>query len=170
MSFGVNIGGSVPLKLEPGQTVEGGLYLAVETGFVAIHHFEGAGAVAEALENDVDSGGGRQGGDISRLLVAFVVEAGAFDIPQTAETPFGDGHDLDKSLLGGALGLVLLMEASEEFVEVFQVFSAKDYAAGEHAVTGGIFGAAGFAFRGDGAPGFQRVDAIGGDFSVRCHK
>jgi hypothetical protein len=158
------------LKFKAGQTIEGGFDLAVEAVFVAIHHFEGAGAVAEALESDGGSGGGLEVGDFSRLLVAFVVEAGTFDVPQTAEAPFGYGQDLDESLLGGVLGLVIVLEIGQDLAEVFEAFRAEDYAAGQHAVADAIFGAAGFALRSDWARRFERVDAIGGDLFVSCHK
>jgi hypothetical protein len=145
---------------------EGFIVLAVATGLIAVHEFEGAGLLAEAGEGDPGAGGG-VGGERSLVLLfgvlaELVADGGAFHAGETHLTPFGDGHGFDERDFVRGFGAEGGFEVGDELVKDLAGLAFKKYDCSDHAVAEVVADGTGFAFGGDGAPGSGAVATGGG--------
>jgi hypothetical protein len=149
---------------------EGFIVLAVATGLVAVHEFEGAGLLAEAGEGDVGAGsgvGGQRGGVLLfGVLAELVADGGAFHAGETHLTPFGDGHGFDERDFVGGFGAEGGFEVGDEIVKDLAGLAFNKYDFGDHAVAEVVADGTGFAFGGDGAPGSGAVATGGGALGI----
>lgn len=93
-----------------------------------------------------------------------------FGSEKAAETPAVGDHLIDEELLAGIGGAASFGEFPGEEIEVGGVLAGDDLLDGMDAGFDGVEAGGGFAFGGAGAGRGERVSAIGGDLSGRCHK
>jgi hypothetical protein len=140
--------------------------LAVATGLVAIHDFEGAGLLAEAGVGDLSKGvgvGGERGFVLLfGALAQLVADGGALHAGESHLPPFGDENGFDEGDFIGGLGAEGGFELGQEILEDFAglAFQKDDF--GDHAVAEVVANGKGFAFGGDGTMGPGAVAAGGG--------
>jgi hypothetical protein len=146
---------------------------AAETAFVAAEGGEGAGVVAEGAEGD--GGADLVVDDVVilfdlRLLVGhFEVDEGGLDGPDAIEAPAGVDQLVDEVEVVAVFGLVLGEVAVAQAGEVLFGLAGEDDFARSEAVSEGVHGGAGAAFRGDGALREGAVGARRIEFSLGRH-
>jgi hypothetical protein len=159
---------SVGFAAAPGfeEEGEGFVVLAVATGFVAVHEFEGAVLLVDAGEGDPGAGGGVGwegcGILLFSVLAELVTNGGAFHAGETHLTPFGDGHGFDEGHFVGGVGGEGVFEVSYEFAENLAGFAFEEDGFGQHTVAKGVVTGYIPAFGRSGATGFGAVAAGGG--------
>jgi len=103
------------------------------------------------------------------FALEVAVEHFGFDAEASLESPGGSDDPFEKEVLEGAGGLEELLELLAEFVEFGLVLVVEEESLGEQAVTEGILGDGGFAFRGCGAGALAGVMTVGEDLFLGSH-
>jgi len=98
-----------------------------------------------------------------------LVELG-LDGAEAAEEPVAIDEGVDEEALVGGGGVEAGVVFADEFLEGSPGFAADELSFGVDAGFEGIHGGAGLALVGAGSGGFLRVEAIGCELFLRCHK
>jgi hypothetical protein len=93
-----------------------------------------------------------------------------FDGTEAAEEPLAVDEGVDEHALLGGGGAEAVVIFAGEFLEGGGEFAADELGLGVDAGLEGIHGGAGLALGGAGSGGFLRVEAIGCELSLGCHK
>ena len=89
---------------------------------------------------------------------------------EAAEEPVAIDEGVDEQALVGGGGAEAAVVFVDEFLEGGESFAADELSFGVDAGFEGIHGGAGLALGGAGAGGFLRVEAIGCELFLGCHK
>ena len=149
--------------LEPDESFEGVMVVAAEAVLVADEEVGMARGFGDGTQGEHGPGAGVFGLGGVGLVADFVFDGGGLDGPDAVELPLIDGHAFDQQVLGRIAGSEIGDEGVEEPGEFLRTFAAEDDGFRENTVPGGVAGGVALACGGNGAAGFLRVGAVGGE-------
>jgi len=115
------------------------------------------------VEGSLDAG--VVAGETVELVGVVLIARLGFKKANAAKVPGGGNQFIEQSLLDGALGLDVGLEAGEEVFEFLLFAGGDDDFAGGEAVFRGILRGAGFSFGSAGSGGMLRVGGVGRELS-----
>ena len=159
---GDGLGGGVRVvrffSLEAAELVEGVVVVALGGVYAALEASELVGVLGEDVaEGDVV--------DVDDALPEL-----GLDGAEAAEEPLAVDEGVDEHALLGGGGAEAAVIFAGEFLEGGEDFAADELGFGVDAGFEGIHGGAGLALGGAGSGGFLRVEAIGCELFLGCHK
>jgi hypothetical protein len=156
--------------LEALEFVEGAIEGALDAGFVAADVGEDVGVHAEDVGQFLVLGHvDVLALDVLLVLIEAEFEEAGFNAAVAGDAPLGHDDLVDEGGFEGAVGLEIVEEGVEEFIEIPVLFADDDGGFGGEAVFEGIEASGGLAFGGFGASAALGILAIGGNLFIGRH-